>query len=163
VRRAVVGAVAAAALALQVAGAADDLTRACRHGDVVGTWVLAQLRVPPGTKVDRSDPAFFDYQAYRFDVFGAFRYVASRAPFARGASKAVSAVPATRMWSVDERGWVTVARTDGAIEWTAECRAVTDLILKAHDDRAPSPGDVLLTLDSPVRHRRHLIPPPPER
>ena len=162
-RRAILGAAVAAALSLRAAAvgaAADDVTRPCRQGDLIGTWMLAQLRVPPGTHVDRSDPAFVDYQAYKFDLLGTFRYVASRVPFAHGARETVSAAPARGAWRIDERGWVTVTRTDGTIEWTAECRAVTDLILKAHDDRAPSPGDVLLTFDSPVRHRRHLMPPP---
>lgn len=138
---------------------AEQATRPCKRGDLIGTWVLARMRAASGFKVDRNDRRYFEHQRFVFEALGGFRHLASIRPFTPAALAKLLAAPSAFRWSFDDDGRVTMEQAGGVTE-TVACDVVTRRVVDAYDNPMAMPGDVLLTSydgDRPVV-RRQLVP-----
>jgi hypothetical protein len=166
--RAAVAAALVVAAAVAPAGARAQETaalRPCRPDDVPGVWDVVRLRASSGWRVDRSQPYYFQYQRYVFTADGQARHLTATMPIGPAQHEALTSAPVGTRWSLDERGWLTVDKEQGAPD-VSECQVVERQIVDDRQRVTAMPGEVLLTYyarGAPVmrrqlaRHRR-LMP-----
>lgn len=144
-RAAVAALVFAAALAPAVARAQETAAlRACRPDDLPGVWDVVRMRASSAWRVDRSQPYYFQFQRYVFTADGQARHLTATMPIGPAQHEALTSTPVLTRWSLDDRGWLTVDREQGAPD-VSKCEVVERQIVDDRQRVTAMPGEVLLT------------------
>jgi hypothetical protein len=158
VRRAPLAALALAATLLASAARAQEAPalRPCRAEDLTGVWEVVRLRASASWPVDRSQAYYYQFQRYVFTADGGARHLTATMPIGSAQHEAMIGVPAAARWTVDAKGWLTIAKEEGPPE-VSECQVVERPILDSQQRLTAAPGELLLTYYSkraPVLRRQ---------
>ena len=124
----------------------EQFSRACKRQDLIGVWRVMRLGVPPGSAIDRSDPAFLPHQRYVFHSNATMAHVTQEVPFSPEEQRGLAKLPAPDLWSLESDGRLVRQRDGVAAVEKADCRVMT---YPVKDPKTSQPtaqvGDVLLT------------------
>ena len=156
--RAAVAALAftAAVTAASAWGQETGALRRCWPDDVPGVWDVVRLRASSSWRVDRSQPYYFQFQRYVFTADGYARHLTAPMPIGPAQHEAMTSMPVRTRWSLDERGWLTVDKEEGAPD-VSECQVVQRPIVDDRQRITAMPGEVVLTYyaaGAPVMRRQ---------
>jgi hypothetical protein len=124
---------------------AADVMRPCRRGDLLGHWQVIRFGFAGGGTVDRSDPAYQQYQRYVFHSNATMAYTATATAPTEDQERAFARSTTPTTWAVDGRGRLVRQHPGMSRVETSECQVVTQVV---RDSRSPVyalPGDVVLT------------------
>jgi hypothetical protein len=139
---------ALAGLGVASAGAVEphEFSRPCRQEDLIGVWRVLRLGVPPGSPIDRSDPAFLPHQRYVFHSNATMAHVTQEVPFSAEAQRGLDKLPASDTWTLESEGRLVRQREGVAAVEHVDCRVMTRAVKDPKTSQLTAQaGDVLLT------------------
>ena len=123
-----------------------EFMRPCKRHDLLGVWRVMRLGLPPGTPVDRTDPAYLPHQRYVFHSNATMAHVTQEVPFTPEEQRGLLKLPAPTTWAMESEGRLVRQRDGVAAVEKADCQVMLEPVTdpKGSQPRAQR-GDILLT------------------